>query len=115
MSVSRAVTMPSKGAIRRLKLSIGDQPVDIGLRRLDLGDIGIPGESALVDVLLGDGVGACERLPALRGDLRELGIGLGDVQVGPRLHELLVEIGRIDFGEQLAGFHLGADVVLPGL
>ena len=65
MSVSRAVTMPSNGAIRRLKPFLGDQPVDVGLRRLDLGDIGVPGERALIDVLLGDRIGAGERLPAL--------------------------------------------------
>ena len=34
------------------------QLVDIGLRRLDLGDTGVVGEGALVDVLLGDGIGA---------------------------------------------------------
>ena len=92
---------------------LGDQAVDVRLRRLDLGDIGVQGECALVDVLLGDGIGAGQRLPALGADLRELGIGLCDAQVGARLHELLVEIGCIDFGEHVAGLHLGADIVLP--
>ena len=59
-----------------LEAFLGDQAVDVRLRRLDLGDIGVQGESALVDVLLGDGIGAGERLPALCADLRELGIGL---------------------------------------
>ena len=54
-------------------------------------------------------------MPALGGDLRKLGIGLGDVQVGARLHELLIEIGRVDFGEHVAGLHLAADIVLPAL
>ncbi len=65
-----------------LESCLGDQAVDVGLRCLDLGHIGIPGEGALVDVLLGHGVGAGQRLPTLRGDLRELGIGLGDAQIG---------------------------------
>jgi len=39
---------------------LGDEPVDVSLGRLDLGDIGVPGESALIDVLLGDGIGALE-------------------------------------------------------
>ncbi len=93
---------------------LGNQAVDVRLRRLDLGDIGVVCEGVLVDVLLGDGVGAGQRLPALRADLRELGIGLGDAEVGARLHELLVEIGRIDFGEHVSGLHLAADIVLPG-
>ena len=73
------------------------------------------GERALIDVLRGDRIGAGERLPALGRDFRELRIGLSHVEVRARLHELLVEIGRVDLGEQLARLDLAADVVLPAL
>jgi len=42
---------------------LGNQAVDVRLRRLDLGDIGVVCEGVLVDVLLGDGIGAGQRLP----------------------------------------------------
>jgi hypothetical protein len=96
-----------------LEALLGDELVDQRLRRLDLGHIGVPGERARVDILLGDGVGVGKGLPALRGDLRELRIGLGDSQTRARLHELLIEVGGVDLGEHIARLHFAADVVLP--
>ena len=40
-------------------------------------------------------------------------IGLGAGQIGFGLHDLLVEIGRVDFGEEVAGFDRRADIGLP--
>ena len=54
-------------------------------------------------------------MPALGTDLRQLGIGLGNAEFGARLHQLLVEIRCVDFGEHLTGFDLAADIVLPAL
>jgi len=113
ISVARAGDDAVEGRDQVFETFLGDQLFDGRLRRLDLGQIGVQGKSACVDVLLGDGIGAGQRLPALGADLRELGIGLGDAQGGARLHELLIEIGRVDFGEHVAGLHLAADVVLP--
>jgi hypothetical protein len=37
------------------------------------------------------------------------------VEVGARLLQLLIEVGRLDLGEYLAGLHARADVVFPAL
>ena len=52
-------------------------------------------------------------LAALQGHFGELGICLRARKVGLGLHDLLIEIGRIDFGKQIAGFYLRADIGLP--
>ena len=58
----------------------------------------------------------CTRmLVALGGDRRDVVIGLGARQRGPGLSELLVEIGRVDRGQHLAGLHGGADILVPAL
>ena len=93
---------------------LGNQPIDIRLRRFDLRDIGIQlklrWSTSCVDT-----ASVSAAIASAWPDLGQLGIGLGDVQFGPRLHELLVEVGRVDFGEQLTGFDLAADVVFPAL
>ena len=49
------------------------------------------------------------------GDLREIEIGLGGFQIGLRLLQLMIGFGRFDFGEELAGLHVRADVDIPFL
>ena len=44
---------------------------------------------------------------------RQRGIGLRAGEIRLRLHDLLIEIGRVDFGEQLAGLDRRADVDFP--
>ncbi len=53
--------------------------------------------------------------PALGGGRGEALVGLGGGQVGAGLQHLLVEVGRVDVGQHLAGLHLGADVDVPAL
>ncbi len=104
-----------EGRDQALEAGFGDQPIDIGLCRLHLRHVGVIGKCALIDILFGDRIGAGERLPALGRDFRELCIGSSHVEVRARLHQLLVEIGRVDLGKQLARLDLAADVVLPAL
>ena len=42
-------------------------------------------------------------------------LALALARLASRLHDLLVEIGRVDFGEKLAGFDRRADIGLPAL
>src|SRR3546814_3645523 len=67
----------------------------------------------LVDFLLRYRIAAEHRLPARRRAFGKVGIGLGLGQIGARLCELLVDVRRLDFREQLAGFHVRADVDFP--
>ncbi len=75
---------------------LSDQAIHIGLRRLDLRDVGAPAEVALVHVLRGDGIGAkasdCQRLAVISSSLTHW---RPDVEVSARLDELLVEIGGV--------------------
>ncbi len=91
------------------------QPVDggqggLGERRLDREVAGL-----LVDRLAGHGIGAAELLPAGGG---HGGQGLGRLGAGQRrlgLQELLVEIRRLDLGQELAGLHRLADIDVVSL
>src|SRR6267143_251234 len=68
-----------------------------------------------VRLLLGDRVALEERLPAVGGDLSLPQIGLRRLEIGPGLLELLIDLGRLDLGEELPLLHVGADVEVPGL
>ena len=89
------------------------QAIEVGLRRtnepLFVGGVG----GALIEILLRDGVGRDQALAALEGRVREDRIGFGAGEIGFGLHDLLVEIGRVDFSEKLAGFDVRADVGPP--
>ena len=43
----------------------------------------------------------------------KLRIGLRAGEIGLRLHDLLIEIGRIDLGENVAGFDWRANIGFP--
>ncbi|CAM2152784.1 hypothetical protein PT2222_290074 [Paraburkholderia tropica] len=53
--------------------------------------------------------------PALRRGGRELFVRDRVLQIGARLLQLLVEIGRVDHAEQLPGLHVRADIGVPGV
>ena len=91
------------------------QTIHVGLGRLDLRDVSIRGELALINILFRHGIGIGKRLPTLGAHFREFGVGLGGGQGRTRLRQLLVNVGGIDFSEQIAGFDLAANVVLPTL
>ena len=113
-SVLRVVTMPSNGAVTRLKAATASRrstaACAAGQRLLDREVAGL-----LVDRLARHGVGAAELLPAPRRHRRQRlgGLGAGQRRLG--LQELLVEVGRLDLGQQLAGLHVRADIDMPGL
>ncbi len=92
-----------------------DDAVDIGLRRLDQRLLGGEISDLLVDFLFGNRIRTDHRRPALGCGLRERGIGLRTGEIGARLEQLLIQIGRFDFGEQIASLHLGTDIVFPAL
>ena len=56
---------------------------------------------------------SCCQRPAVGGRQRLAGLGAGQRCLG--LQELLVEIGRLDLGEELARLHRCADIDVPGL
>ena len=89
------------------------QPLDVGLAGMDggllVGEVG----GALVDVLLRDDGRTQQGAAARQRDLRQFGAGLGAGQIGARLQQLLVEVGRVDVGQRLPGLDLVADVDLP--
>jgi hypothetical protein len=93
-------------------LELGE-PVHGGLGRHDPRLPGGVVGDLLVDVLLRDGVLRAELLPALRAYPRELEVGLRLRQRGPRLVELLVEVGPVDDRQDLAGLDAVADVGGP--
>jgi hypothetical protein len=87
----------------------------IGLRRCrSRGARGVVG-GALVDILLGDGIAAAQRFPTFCGGPRHQRIGLCTLLIGAGLHQLLVELGRVDFGEHLACLDARADIDVPRL
>jgi hypothetical protein len=86
MSISRSVTVPSSGAVTRLKLSIRFQPVDIALAGVDIG--------------LGS------TLPDLDHCVRRLELCLGGGQLG-------IEIWRVDLSEELPRFHVRTVIEIP--
>ena len=67
----------------------------------------------MINILLRHGIGIGERLPTLGAHFREFGVRLSGGQGGTRLRQLLIDVGGIDFSEQIAGFDLAANVVLP--
>ena len=115
-SVVRAVTRPSNGATMRLYFSSTRSAVEIGLRGFDQALL-VRRESAArwSRSCFETAPEVDQRLAALQRLARKLGIGLRAGQVGLGLHDLLVEVGRLDLGEQLAGLHRRADVGLPFL
>ena len=92
------------------------QPIDIGLVRLDgrlfAGEVG--------DVV--SSRSCCEIMRELARLWRRFRVASDNLaldwafeQVGARLHELLVEVRRVDLGEELSGLDRRADVDLPVL
>jgi hypothetical protein len=52
-------------------------------------------------------------LPARRGFLGQPIVRLGGRKIGPRLMELVVDLGRVDLREELPGLHVSTDVRGP--
>ena len=102
---------------RSQALEIGKhfEPIDVGLGRLGKGLLDREVAGLFIDGLLGHRVGSTQRLPALcRHQSQRLArLGAGQRRLG--LEELLVEVGRLDLGEQLTGLHWRADIDVPGL
>ena len=78
---------------------------------------GSRGRDALIDGFLRDRVFGIGRLIARHRHARQIEVGLlqlqhllGLVQVGTRLTKLLVDLGRRDFGQELTGLDVIADV-----
>ena len=105
------------------------EPVDFALIGGDLRRGGVePGDGAVVVGLLAflflHGDDALRRVaPALRRSiaancsfgLPDFDLRLGRIELGLRRRELRVEIGRLDFGQQIALFHMRAVVEVPVL
>ena len=112
----------STGAARHDPVERGDdrlegderrQPLDVGARGIERRLLGIGIALLLVVRLLRDDRLPDERMITPRRHGRELGIRLRIGEVGLGLHELLIEIGRVDVREDVAALHLGADVLVP--
>src|SRR5205085_10076994 len=89
------------------------RPLDVGVGR---GEVRLRlrvGAALLVQLLLRDGLALPQRLPALEGARRERQARGRLLTGGDRLRELLVDLGRLDVGEELALLHAAADVAVP--
>jgi hypothetical protein len=62
---------------------------------------------------LRNGVLGQQRLPAVAGHAGKVRIGLHALQLGTRLVQLLVDLGRFDLGQKVALVHVRADVEVP--
>src|SRR6267142_6880326 len=89
------------------------KPMNIGFRRRNRSLLGGKITGGVIDFLLGDAFGLDEIFEAVRGDVGKTQVGLGGVQVGFGLCELLIDFGRINVGKKLASAHAGADVAIP--
>ena len=91
------------------------QARNVGLGRRDDGRPGGVVAELLVGLLLRDRIRLEHPLPARRGRGRQLLVGARGGEVRLDLQQLLIELGRLDLCEQLAGVHGRADVDVPAL
>jgi hypothetical protein len=91
------------------------QPLDIGARGCDQGGLGGEVAVLVVGVLARDRVLGQQPGPAPRRDLGEVLVGDGGGKIGLGLEQLLVEIRRVDLGEQLPRPYRRADIRVPAL
>src|SRR5581483_6090277 len=97
-------------ALEALELA---QPLDVGVRG---GEVRLGLRVAaflLIELLLRHRVALAQRLPALVRAAREREARGGLLARGDRLRELLVDLRRLDLGEELALLHAAADVLVP--
>ena len=112
-----AAVNASQANVERLEALAGYKkitaPFDIGLAGVDRGDFVGEISRALVDFLHRDKVRGDQGLAARQRDLGQFRARLLIGEVGTCLEQLLVEIGRIDFGNDFAGLDPCADVGVP--
>ena len=99
-------------ALERFELP---QTLQIGTRRLARRRLGGCIACAFIGVLLRDRLRREQPLPAHVGGARQLVVGLRRAEVGLRLVQLLIDLGSLDVGQELALFHAGPDVGVPDL
>ena len=91
------------------------QPFDIGLTGIDggllVGEVG----AALVDLLRRNEIRGDQRLAPRQRRFRQPRARLLAGEIGAGLQQLLIEVGRLDLGDHLARFDLGADIGAPAL
>ena len=89
------------------------QTVEVGLRRLNFGVLGVGVAHLLVGRLLRNRRRIAQGIPALRRHARQLEIGLGldELALGDR--DALVEFRRVDDRQDVALTNLCADVLAP--
>src|SRR5580658_4663156 len=71
----------------------------VGFGRSNRGFLRLVVSVGVVYILLGNGIGVLQILVAFLGNLRKAEVGLGGVQIGAGLFELLVNLGRLDLRE----------------
>src|SRR5580765_7913457 len=75
------------------------QSMNIGLRRGDDGLLGGVVTLSVVDFLLGYAIGLDQFFVTSGGNTRKISVGLGGLEVGFGLNELLIYFGSVDVGE----------------
>jgi hypothetical protein len=89
------------------------QPAHVGVGRGQAG-LGLLVAAGLLIGFLGRNRTALEQvLPAFRADLGQFHLGRDLLAGGPGLGQLLVDLGRVDLGQEFSGLHVAADVVGP--
>ena len=86
------------------------EPLDVGVRGQHRGLLRFVAAVGVVEVLPRHRVGLDQILVALGGRPRQALVRLRGRQVGARLEQLLIDLGRVDLGEHLPGLHLRSDV-----
>ena len=89
------------------------EPLDVGAVRIDDGPLGVVVADLLVGLLARDRVALQQDLPALRGGAGHVHVRPRVLELGARLPELLVELRRLDLGQELALRDPRADVGVP--
>ena len=91
------------------------QPLDVGVGRGEVGRGLARAAAPLVELLLRDDVLLAQRFPALDRALRQRQARRRLLARRLRLRQLLVDLGRLDLGQQLALLDMAADVLGPAL
>ncbi len=112
-----------------IDVALGDHPVhrrDDPLEAFQLGEAAhvrvgrrevrhrlVVGALAVVEFLLRDRIALAQLLRAIERGLRQSQRGLHLLALRHGLREFLVDLGRVELGEHLAGLHVRADIGVP--
>ena len=105
-SMFRAVIITANGASMRVNACSCSRRITLACADCDRRLPGFEGAVRVVEVLPRHRFGLDQVAVAIGRRLRQPRVGLSVASVGARLQQLLLDFGRVDFGEQLTGAHV---------